>query len=161
VFDFVAKPSRWRMALLLLGALVFVLGGAWMVGWVGTPPPDAPGWIGWAALGFFGLAAAVIAVRLFDDQDVVRIGTTGIWFRYHSDDLIPWHEIVDIGVWQHRGQRVIVLKLCHPDRFPARGIAGALAGANRALTGGDVAISLTGTDRSFAEAMAAIERYWG
>lgn len=159
MFDFVAKPSPWRLAMFLLGALLFVGGGAWMLGWIGTPPSDAPRWVGWAAICFFGLAAAVLAMRLFDTEDVVRIGAPGIWFRHHSDDIIPWREIAEIGVWQHRGQKVIVLKLVNPERFPARGIAGALASANRALTGGDVAISLTGTDRSFADAMAAIERH--
>jgi hypothetical protein len=161
MFDFVAKPSPWRLALLLLACVVFVLGGAWMLGWIGTPPPDAPRWIGWASVGFFGLAGAVIAVRLFDSDDVLRVGPRGIWFRHHSDDLIPWSEVAEIGVWEHRGQKVIVLGLHNPERFPARGIAGMLAGANRAMTGGDVAISLNGTDRNFAEAMAAMKRHGG
>jgi hypothetical protein len=38
-------------------------------------------------------------------------------------------------------------------------VLGALAGANRALTGGDISISLTGTDRKFAEALSAVERF--
>lgn len=34
-----------------------------------------------------------------------------------------------------------------------------LSGASRTLTVGDIAISLIGTDRSFAEALAAVERF--
>ena len=40
-----------------------------------------------------------------------------------------------------------------------RGLAAKLAFLNRKLTGGDISISMTATDRSYDEAMAAIEHF--
>ncbi len=37
--DFVAYSSRWRLALLVLLGIAFVVTGAWIVGFFGPPPP--------------------------------------------------------------------------------------------------------------------------
>lgn len=160
--DFVAYPSRLRIALLILLAVGFVVLGLWMVGRLGPVPTSrryAPMTVlvtGWAAVVFFGLCALAGVKRLFESGEQVRIGAAGIrWVRW-SDQTIPWTEIRDVTVWTYKRQRAIVLHLRDPARFPGRGPLAVLARANRALTGGDIAISLTGTDRSFAQAMAAI-----
>ena len=54
---------------------------------------------------------------------------------------------------------MIVLQLRDPGRFPGRGLAAVLAKANRELTGGDISISLTGTDRTTEEALRAINQF--
>jgi hypothetical protein len=156
VFEFVARPEPVRQALLTLGSAAFVLIGAWIAGLFGTAPPDAPQWAGWAGIVFFGLTGIVSARRMLDREDMVRIGAPGVWYRLWSDDVIPWSEIADVGVWEYRGQKTIVLKLQHPERFPSATMMGKFAAANRALTGGDVAIMMLGTDKSFDDAMQAI-----
>lgn len=157
---FVARPSLWRNALLVLGSLVFVLLGAWIAGLFGPAPNPDKAWSGWLCLVFFGLMGAVGIKRLFDRDDVLRINGEGIWYRLHADVVIPWTEIVEIGVFEYRGQKSIMLSLRDPSRYPASGVAKLLAAANRGVAGGDVAINLTATDRSFAEAAAAIDRFW-
>ncbi len=92
-------------------------------------------------------------------SEVVRISATGIYFKSWSEQTIPWSEVVDITIWEFRRQKSIVLHLRHPDRYPSTRLLGIMAGANRALTGGDIPISLTGTDGRFAEAMAVISYY--
>lgn len=161
MFEFVAKPSPFRLALMALGSLVFVNGGAWMGGWLGADHPQAPAWLPWAAIGFFGLAFVVLVKRMFDKDDMVRIGAGGIWIRQVANgQAIPWSEIAAIGVWEHKRQRFFLLQLHHPERFPAQGLSAMLASANRSMTGADLSFSLTGTDRSFDEAMETLRRYW-
>ncbi|MFM5949393.1 MAG: STM3941 family protein [Novosphingobium sp.] len=163
--DFVAHYSRARLALLLLGAAIFVAAGLWMVGLFGTPPsshrysPAAVTTAGWLCIAFFGLAAVIIAKRLVEGGEALRIGRVGISFTAWSDQTIPWSEITEISEWSMRGQRSIILHLRDPDRFPGSGALGLTAKANRAMTGGDIPISLNGTDRSFDEAVAAIGQF--
>ncbi len=64
-----------------------------------------------------------------------------------------------MSVWQFGAKKAIVLQLDNPARFPSRTVLGKLAGANRAMTGGDISISLTGLDKSFDEAFAAIREF--
>lgn len=163
--EFVAHQSRWRLALFLVGALTFVGGGLWMIGAFGPAPtsnrhsPEVTSAVAWLAILFFGLCAVVIAKRLFEGGEALRIDRSGISFAAWSDQTIPWSEITDISEWSFRGQRSIILHLRDPGRFPGKGVLGFATRANRALTGGDVPISLTGTNRSFDDAVAAIARY--
>jgi hypothetical protein len=163
--DFVVYPSRWKIALILSGGLVFVGLGLWMGGVFGPPPashrypPELVRQIGWVAVVFFSLCCVIGAGRLFDRREQLRIGRDGIRARHWSDRTIPWTEIVDITTWSYRRQTSIILHLRDPALFPGRGVAGLLAAANRSMTGGDIALSLTGTDRTTEEALAAIERH--
>ena len=115
--------------------------------------------MGWIVVAFFGLCAISIGRMFFETEALLRIDQHGIQWRRWSDDLIPWSEITDVTTWQHKGQKAIVLHLRDAARFPGRGLMGWAGKANRALTGGDIGITMTGTDRSTDEAMAAIEHY--
>ena len=97
--------------------------------------------------------------RLFDKNEQLRIGPEGIRWARWSDQTIPWSDVTDVGTWQFKGQSAIVLHLRDPARFPGKQPLAALAGLNRTLTSGDIAISLTGTDRSFADAMSAMKQF--
>ena len=163
--DFVALPSRWRRVLLTLIAVAFVVLGLGLVGAFGAAPTSSrfsPGTaivVGWSSIVFFGLVAIIGFRRIFETGEQLRINAEGIRCKPWSDSLIPWREIADVTTWSHKGQKAAILHLRDPARFPGRGLAGLLAGANRKLTGGDVAISLTGTDRSFGDAMSAIAHF--
>lgn len=163
--DFVAYSSRWRVTLLILAAAAFVGTGLWMAGVFGAPPGSRryPAAlmvaIGWFGVIFFGLCGVVAIKKLLDTGEQLRVGPSGICWTPWSDLTIPWSEITDVTGWEFRGQKTIVLHLRDPDRFPAKRPFAILAGANRALTGGDISISLAGTDRSFPEALAAIQRF--
>lgn len=168
--DFVAYSSRWRIALLTLLAVGFVALGAWEVGAFGVPPRSGrlpaivPMIIGWSCILFFGACGLILIGKLTDTSEQLRINAAGIRWTRWSDQTIPWAEITDVTIWEpvvqgvFYRQKMLVLHLRDPARFPGGGLSGALAGANRKLTGGDIAISLTGMDCSFAEALSAIER---
>lgn len=177
VEDFVAYPSRQRIGAIILGSIAFVVAGLWLVAfglrmppaWYrsipGPPPP--PVWlrssvttvlVGLVSVIFFGMCALVSMNMLFDTHEQLRIGTAGIRWSRWSDQTIPWSQISDVTIWSFWTQKDIVLHLRNPALFPGRGILGMAGRANRALTGGDICISLTGTDRSFDEATSAITR---
>ena len=163
--EFVAYSSRLRTACLLLGALAFVALGLWMVGVFGSAPTSSryPALLfpvaGWVSILFFGLAAAMWSRRLFDRKPQLSIGAAGIRSTPWSDQTIPWSEITEITTWEFNGQQTIILHLRDRTRFPGRRLAAMLADANRGLTGGDVSISLTGTDRTVDAALSSIERF--
>ena len=160
--DFVAHPSRGRVAAMIFGCAVFVGLGAWVAGLVdGLPVPDRysaslMAAIGWASMLFFGLFGILWTRSLFDPRERVRIGPNGVRIAQWSSDTIPWSEIVQVSVWSTSGQDMIILHLRDRSRYPPRGLAYLIAGMNRGLSGGDVWISLTATNRSFEEAMEAI-----
>lgn len=163
--DFIAYSSRWRTAGLVMGSLVFVAIGLWMIGAIG-PAPTSGRYsqslillAGWASIIFFGFCAAGWGKRLVDRQAQLRIGAAGIHSAPWSTQTIPWSEISDVGTWSSQGQTMIVLHLRDRTRYPGRGLAAMLADTNRGLTGGDVSISLTGTDRTVEEALSWVERF--
>jgi hypothetical protein len=163
--ELTAYSSPWRMGLILLGAFVFVVLGFWMVGLFGEVP-ESRRWpagiaqlVGWASIIFFGFCAVVGIPRMFDKDAQLRISPDGILFKPWSKTTIPWQEIHDVSIWQHRRQKAIVLHLGHPEQYPSSSFLGKLAGMNRALTGGDISISLTGLDKSFDEALTTIHGF--
>ena len=163
--DFVARPSPGRIGLLIVGSVVFVVIGLWMVGAFG-PPPASYRYssakiflVGWAGIIFFGLTTVLWTIRLFDNREELRIGAAGICYSRWSKQMIPWAEVSNVTVWGHRRQKFIILHLRNPALLPGRGVLGFGSKANRALTGGDISISLIGTDRNIALALSAIARY--
>lgn len=72
---------------------------------------------------------------------------------------MAWTDIIDFNTWSLNGQRTVVLHLHDPARFPGWGSAAVLAKASRGLTGGDISISLTGTDRTTEDARRAIDHF--
>jgi hypothetical protein len=161
--DFIAHGSKWRIALLLVGCMAFVATGLWFIGFfealpppTGEAAPSVVSFVGWASILFFGVCFVAGVRQFFDGEEQLRISAAGIRCKRWCDDTIRWDDITFVDVWEHRGQKIIMLYLKDASKYPSRGLAGKLAGVNRAIAGGDVGISLTGMDRGFAEAMAAI-----
>jgi hypothetical protein len=166
--SFVAYTSRWQCALFAFGSLAFVVVGLWMLGAFDAAPTPTIQYshlkiliAGWIAVTVGPFAAIKWISKLFVTAEQLRIDAAGIRYSPWSDKTIPWSEVADVTTWSRNAQKRIVLHLRHPDNFPGKGLAGRLASASRKLTGGDVTITilLTGTDRSFDEAMSAITRY--
>jgi hypothetical protein len=163
--SFVAHNSRWRIALLTLGCLGFVVGGLWLAGVLGNAPRSDryPAFlfagVGWFNVAIFGVCAAYGVKKFFDDAVQLEVGPAGIRWVPWSDDLIPWSQIKDVTMFSHKRQNFIVLHLNESGRFPGRGLAGKFARVDKMMTGGDITFSMTPTDRSHGEAMDAITAF--
>lgn len=163
--QFVARASPWRVIMLAGASLIFVIGGLWMAGVFGEPPPsrrysaETGVVIGWLATSFFGLAFIAIAKQIFGDSELLILNAQGLKSAHWSEHTIPWSEIVDVSTWSYKGSTSIILHLRDPSLYPGRGLRARLAGANRMLTGGDVAIAMTATDKSVGETLSAIDHF--
>lgn len=161
--DLVARVAPSRMLLLIGGALLAVLAGCWAVGAFGEPPTsrrygESFGLvIGWFCILFFGACAFIGVRRLTEKGDQLRISGRGIYWKQWSETTIPWSEIADVHVWQFKGQKSVILTLKNPHLFPSETLLGRLAAANRALTAGDIAISVAGLDKRFDDVLSAID----
>lgn len=156
-YAFVADVSRRRNALLVLGAVVFVGIGFLML--------RAPGHdifrvvSGWAAILFFGLCGMIGISQLFRSGPDVRIDERGIWWRRWSDQIIPWSAITALYPASVGRTSFLCLRLVDRAAYPSTRALGKFAGLNRASGFGDIAVGVTGTDRSFTELIAAVERF--
>jgi hypothetical protein len=154
---FIATVSRRRTAPLVLGAILFVIVGVGML-------RDPRGGLfltifGWAAILFFGLAGLVGVRQLFSSGPDTRIDGQGIWWRRWSDQRIPWDAIAALYPAGVGRTSLLCLTLVDRDAYPSTRVMGKFAGLNRASGFGDIAVGVTGTDRSFAELVEAVERF--
>lgn len=159
----VAHNSRWRLAMMCLGCLAFVLIGLWMIDLLGETPsstryPTAyKVVIGWFGFIFFSLAGMVWATKIFSTKPQLRVDSSGITSPKWSGQLIPWSKISKVTIWNHNKQELgIVVHLLDPKLVSVRGLTGFMAKANRLIADGDFWVPLVGTNCTCHEAMAAV-----
>lgn len=178
--EFVARTQPLKVLLGILIALGFVAIGIWMTGIMDKPvtPPAAndlmiyplpqtssryPDWfvkpMGWVSIILFGGFAVIGAVRLTNPADHLRINRMGVVVPSYTERLITWAEISDVTTWSHRGQKSLVIKLIDPARFNRPARKRTLDSLNRGISGGDIGLSMIGTDRSLKQALEAIETF--
>ena len=178
--EFVARTQPLKVVLGIVIALGFVAIGVWMTGILDKPvtPPSAygtdltiyplpayssryPDWLvismGWVCIFLFGGMAVLGAIRLTNPADHLRINRMGITVPSYTDKPIAWSDIADISTWSHRGQKSLVIKLRDPSRFPRKSLHRILDSLNRGLTGGDIGLSMTGTNCTLKQTLDAIE----
>ena len=158
---FEAKPSRIRVAGLLVLAAGFVVCALWILGAFGSAPDSGivHRLASWVML-VLGVGAILRAVRwLFESGVIVRVDDQGIYWRRGSPQLIPWSAIAAIRPAQTRNQRFVCLDLYDPAAYSSHGVAGRLRRINQATGFGDITISMIATDRGFDDLLAAIERF--
>lgn len=97
--------------------------------------------------------------QLFRSGPDIRIDERGIWWRRWSDQRIPWSAITALYPASVGRTSFLFLKLADRDAYPSTRVLRKFAGLNRASGFGDIAVGVTGTDRSFAELIEAVERF--
>ena len=145
---FVANISRWRTALMVFGCLVGIGAGILLITIDYLEQLEAWFW-GWACILFCALAGLVLIRQLFRTEPVLEINSSGILWRRWSDDRIPWSAIVRAEIKLVQRQKFLSLWLRDPERYRSSRLLGKLAGANKAMGFGDIALNLNGTDQSF------------
>ena len=96
--------SPWRAIKLMLMCSVFVAGG-----WFIITLPDAPTWLGWLSIGFFGLGYPVGLYHLFDRRPQIIINEVGIFDRTTYKDFINWEVIYNAYPINISGQKFVCL----------------------------------------------------
>jgi hypothetical protein len=153
---FEANSSRWRMVMVMLGALGFVVLGVWLA--MHDPNGNAK-LAGGAAIVVFGGFFLLGLTRLNAQGVEIRIDQRGIWWKRWSDDTIPWAAIERISVGEIRSQRFACLFLRDPGAYRSTTFLGKMAGANKAMGFGDIALNTASSDKSFSAMMAAIDQF--
>jgi hypothetical protein len=156
---FTARPAPGRIFLLLLGSIGFVVLGLWMVGAFGEMPNPSRAWAGWLCIPFFGACAVGLGYKLFDRHDQIVVDQRGIYWRRWSPQTIAWDAIAAIEPRRVQRQDFLCLHLVDPSRFPSTTLLGRLAGMNRGMGFGDIAINTVGTDKKLAELEEAVARF--
>src|SRR4030095_12859743 len=96
--------SPWRAIKLILLCSIFVVGGYFMV-----IDEDAPKWIGWFNIFFFGLGYPVGLFHLFDRRPQIVINEIGIFDRTTYADFINWEVIQGAYPIDIHGQKFVCL----------------------------------------------------
>ncbi len=149
----IAHVSKLKTSLLVALSLGFVAIGVWIVLIEEVAAIIAFGW--GAILLFSGFA--VIGIRqLFRVEPVMEIDARGILWRRWSDQVIPWSAIARAESRTVRGQPFLCLWLDEPGRYPARSTLGWLAGVNKGMGFGDIALGVQGTDQSFQHLLEVV-----
>jgi hypothetical protein len=94
------------LGILMTAASAFVaLGGI-------TRPGSYIEFLGWAGVVFFGAVLALIVYRLLNPKVVlVTITPEGILDTRVAERIIPWSAVLNVGVWEKHGQKVIVVQV--------------------------------------------------
>ena len=102
--DIKLYKSPWRAIKLILLCSIFVMTGVFLI--VKT---DAPRWVGWLNIGFFGLGYPVGFFHLFDRRPQIIINELGIFDRTTYNQFINWEVIHDAYPINIQGQKFICL----------------------------------------------------
>lgn len=179
--DFVARAQPFKILIGILICLAFVAVGVWMTGILDAPAAPPPpsndmvifplperssrypdGFIvvvGWFCVLFFGALVVKTAARLTGPNEMLRINRTGILVPAFSERMTVWADIAQITTWSHRGQKVLIVRLHDPEKYPRTSYQRFWDSVNKGISGGHIGISMTGTDRSLKQALQAVENF--
>lgn len=118
-FRFETGPSKARAFWLVLGAGIFVAISIWMIVDLGRfesgRRSSSIPFFAWAGLFFFGLCGVFAARQFFASSAQIRFDSNGVYAKWLSSDIIPWHaiEAVDMVAFAmgRNSQNYILLKM--------------------------------------------------
>lgn len=126
-YRFTVYPSRIRLALLALGALVFVLAGAFMcytalADRTSSQPPVAIFAVGVLAVVFFGCCLLYGVVRLVLPKPAVVLDNTGLYDHASATSVghLAWPDITDVATLSFGAQRMLSIRLTDPESVLSR-----------------------------------------
>lgn len=105
--------NRWKVALFLLGAMVFVGIGAMM--FFAQPTPKHPEWklksVGIVGVLFFGLGVVVFIVQFFSKGLIISENGIEDDISLTSFGLIKWHDISKITMGKTANQHFVIISI--------------------------------------------------
>lgn len=151
----VIRSARWKAALSVVGALVFVAIGSWIAGAAGESLDEKA--LGFACVGFFGFCGVVAAGRLVRPP-ALELSPEGLRLAraFRPPVLYAWREIGPFRTWAYGRTRIVVFDVAGPRKTSAR------FNLNRSLSGADASLP-TGwgmRPEALAELLNAAKARW-
>jgi hypothetical protein len=115
--------------------------------------------LGWAGVVFFGAVLALIVYRLLNPKVVlVTITPEGILDTRVAERIIPWSAVLNVGVWEKHGQKVIVVQVPSEteDSLQMTRIARFSRGPNKSLGADGLCITASGLKISHEKLLEAV-----
>ncbi len=139
----VVYASRGRQALLLAGAVAFVVVGALLAN--GSDPVRID--VGVLAVVVFGFFAFHIARHVLQRGPALVIDGRGITDSASAAPagFVSWHQVTGLGTWEHSGQKIVTVRVRDPQAVIASAppIVRVAMRANLRLSGSPVNIATT------------------
>jgi hypothetical protein len=163
--------SRTKISFLILGSIGFVLAGVWMVNLDDASirlhgllrSPVLMHGVGYLGIGFFGLCGLIAVKKFFEGGIGLQFSKDGFidHSRGASARFIPWSEVSEVGVFEFRRQRMLVIKVIHPEKYAE--IDGSLKRwayeMNLKMYGSPIVISSSALKIGFAELQEIFRDY--
>jgi hypothetical protein len=152
--------SPLKMAGIMMAGLIMTAASLFLA--LGPPGGDTETLVlGYIGAAFFGVCTLGALSRVFTGGSVITVTPVGICDRRVAADLIPWSAIREIGVWQYRSQRIMVLAIepLAEAQLNLPPIARWTRGANRALGADGLCVSAHGLKIDFDELLRTSRAY--
>lgn len=119
MLPFETRASKTKMTIMVVGSLIFVALGAWIVSMPELFADQRRGalapYAGWACVIFFGLTGVIALRQLFNSKVQIRVDSVGVYAAKISPDTIPWRAITSVEAmeFKHRSvtQKFAMLRL--------------------------------------------------
>jgi hypothetical protein len=112
--------------------------------------------VGWVTVAIFGAFGLIGARQLFRIDPVIEIDASGLLWRRWSRERMPWSAFERASVQHFQKEKFLSFWLIDRERYASTTLLGRLAGANRSLGAGDMALTAAGTDCEFDELIDAV-----
>jgi len=103
---FETRTSKMKMFWAVLGSIVFVALGLWMIMYPDVFSDSRHAalvpYIAWMCVIFFGLLGLIALLQIFSSKTQIRADENGVFARRLSNDLIPWSIIDSVDVKEIR-----------------------------------------------------------
>lgn len=168
----VIELSKTKVSLLVVGALAFIAIGAWLLNMDSAfiesqhrfNSPLLVHGIGLISFAFSCLCGAVGVMKLFDTKPGLVFNEVGIFDNSNgvSAGLIPWSEIVGFDIFELQKQKMLVVRVSHPEKYVETGgtVRRALNRVNFKLCGSPIAITSNTLKINFEELIGICDHYF-
>lgn len=164
--------SKTKIFLLLAAACAFVVGGLWMLqlspAEIASQRRFNSPWfvhsIGMMSIIFFGLCGVIGVKKLFDKKPGLILSANGIVDNSSgvSAGFIPWSEIVGFDIFEVQRQKMLIVKVTHPERYIEVGgsVKRALNRVTFKMCGSPIAITPNSLQIGFKELLGVRDAYF-
>lgn len=164
--------SRLKIALMMVGAIIFVLIGLWLFQMSDEEILAQRRWnnpalihgIGLVCIAFFGLCAVLALAKAFDRKPGLVLNANGLLDNASaiSAGLVPWAEVTGFGVYQVQHSRMLVIFVADMHKYAARGgvVRRRIDAMNIRLCGSPLVIPSSTLKIGFDELIGRCEEFW-